>query len=60
MDVKELKDFGIDLGKAKAEIDRIPLRSEVLVEIEKEYRIRVDMVNEYMKKLKGGNKQKIR
>lgn len=35
MDVKELKDFGIDLSKAKQEIDRIPLHNNVLVEIEK-------------------------
>lgn len=58
LDTKELKDFGIDLSRAKAEIDQIPIHRNVLIEIEKEYRIQVNMVNEYMKKLKNENGKK--
>ena len=35
MDVKELKDFGIDLSRAKSDIDKIPLHLDLLTEIGK-------------------------
>ena len=31
MNIEELKDFGIDIGKAKEDIDKIRLEDEVLV-----------------------------
>ena len=51
MNMKELKDFGIDMVKAKEEVDAIKLQSEVLTEIEKEYKMKVSMLNDYLKRM---------
>ena len=51
MNIKELKDFGIDMTKAKEQVDAVKLESEVLLEIEKEYKMKVSMLNDYLKKM---------
>lgn len=35
MNAQQLKDFGIDISKAKSEIDAIPIHDDILKDIEK-------------------------
>jgi hypothetical protein len=58
MNAKELKDYGIDIAKAKLEINRIRIDSELIQELEKEYQLQAEMVNPYLEKLKNPKKNK--
>ena len=42
---EDLSDFGIDKMKMKTNIDKIRIETNVLEEIEKEYRMKSSMIN---------------
>jgi hypothetical protein len=44
-----LSEYGIDKMTIKRDIDAIHIEKEVLVEIEKEYKMRANMISEYLK-----------
>lgn len=46
------------MSRAKKDIDKICIHDDLLKEIEKEYKTRVEMVNEYLKKLQAPTPKK--
>ena len=48
--LEELADYGIDKKTMKASINNIPIEASVLDEIEKEYRLKSSMVNDFFNK----------
>lgn len=53
---EELATYGISRGRVKAEIASIVVEDQVLVEIEKEYRLKAELINQYLTDLYPGGK----
>ncbi len=56
MDLAELGAFGIDKHKIKEEIYSIHIESEIMKDIEKEYEMKINTVNDFFKKIEKKGK----